>query len=92
VTAIAPPKYFSWVWDHPWGNWWLSAERVFRIRQRDDGKVFFFHETYFTGFSMVKVLGFLDFRRDAMEQKVKLSMIRMNEALKERVEGKHPEA
>ncbi|HLP42138.1 MAG TPA: SRPBCC domain-containing protein [Fibrobacteria bacterium] len=90
ITALAPPKYLSWVWNHPFGNWWLSAERVFRIKQRDDGKVFFFHEIYFTGFSTVKVLGFLDFRRDALEQKVKLSMIRMNEALKARAEHAPP--
>src|SRR4051812_18498056 len=87
VTGLNAPKYFSWVWDSGVGHWWLSAEHVFRLRERDDGKVMFFNEIFYTGFSTVKLLGFLEFRRDALEQKVKLSMIKMNEALKERVES-----
>lgn len=85
VTGFIAPRYFSWVWDHGFGKGWLSAEHVFRLKEREDGRVFFFHETFYTGFSMVKVLGFLDFRRDAVERRAKLSMIKMNEALKERV-------
>lgn len=87
VTGIAAPKYFSWVWDHPRGNWWLSSERVFRIKAREDGKCTFFHEAYFTGMSLMKLFGILDFRRDAMEKKVKLSMLKMNDALKAKAEG-----
>lgn len=87
VTGMMPPRYFSWVWNHGFGAWWLSAEHVFRLKERDDGRVFFFHEVFYTGLSMVKLLGFLDFRRDAVERKAKLSMMKMNEALKERVEA-----
>jgi hypothetical protein len=86
VTAYAAPRYFSWVWTHPRGTWWLSSERVFRIKVREDGKCTFFHEAYFTGMSLMKLFGFLDFRRDAMEKKVKLSMVKMNDALKARAE------
>jgi hypothetical protein len=37
--------------------------------------------------SIVKLFGFLDFRRDAVEKQVKLAMLKMNDALKARVEG-----
>jgi hypothetical protein len=87
VTAFAPPKYFSWVWKHPRGDWWLSAERIFRLRAREDGKCTFFNEVYFNGMGSVKLFGLLDFQRDALERKVKLAMTKMNDALKERVEG-----
>lgn len=87
VTAYVAPKYFSWVWTHARGGWWLSSERVFRIKARDDGKCVFFHEAYFTGLSLAKLFGILDFRRDAMQKKVKLSMLKMNDALKARAEN-----
>jgi hypothetical protein len=87
VTGCMAPRYFSWVWNHGFGSWWLSAEHVFRLKEREDGRVFFFHEVFYTGLSMVKLLGFLDFRRDAVERRAKLSMMKMNEALKERVEA-----
>jgi hypothetical protein len=87
VTGMMAPRYFSWVWNHGFGSWWLSAEHVFRLKERDDGRVFFFHEVFYTGLSMVKLLGFLDFRREAVERKARLSMMKMNEALKERVEA-----
>lgn len=86
VTGFVVPRYFSWIVRHGLGSWWLSAEHVFRLKEREDGRVTFFHEAFYTGFSMVKVLGFLDFRRDAMEKKAKPSMLKMNEALKARVE------
>jgi hypothetical protein len=87
VTAFAPPKYFSWVWKHPRGDWWLTTERIFRIRAREDGKCTFFNEVYFSGMGSVKLFGFLDFQRDALESKVKLAMTKMNDALKARAEG-----
>jgi len=87
VTGHMAPRYFSWVWNHGFGAWWLSAEHVFRLKEREDGRVIFFNEVFYTGLSMVKVLGFLDFRRDAVERKAKLSMMKMNEALKERLEA-----
>lgn len=87
VTAFHAPRYFSWVWNHARGNWWLSAERVFRIKPREDGKCTFFNEAYYTGMSLMKLFGVLDFRRDAVEKKVKLSMLKMNDALKARAEA-----
>lgn len=87
VTAFHAPRYFSWVWDHGRGNWWLSSERVFRIKAREDGKCTFFNEAYYTGMSLMKMFGILDFRRDAVEKKIKLSMLKMNDALKARAES-----
>lgn len=87
VTAFQAPRYFSWIWDHPRGNWWLSAERVFRIKSREDGKCTFFNEAYYTGMSLMKLFGILDFRRDAVEKRIKLSMLKMNDALKARAEA-----
>ena len=87
VTAFACPRYFSWVWDHARGNWWLSAERVFRIKAREDGKCTFFNEAYYTGMSLMKLFGILDFSREAVEKRVKLSMLKMNDALKARAEA-----
>jgi hypothetical protein len=87
VTAFAAPRYFSWVWTHGRGDWWLSAERVFRIKLREDGKCTFFNEAYYSGISAVKLLGFLEINRDRIEHRLKLPMIKMNEALRDRAEA-----
>jgi hypothetical protein len=87
ITAFSAPRYFSWVWTHPRGNWFLEAERVFRIKAREDGKCTFFNEAYYSGIYVVKLLGFLDFNRDKVEQKLKLPMLKMNEALRDRAEA-----
>jgi hypothetical protein len=90
VTAFAAPRYFSWVWTHSRGDWWLSAERVFRIKAREDGKCTFFNEAYWSGLSAVKLFGFLEINRDRIEQRLKLPMIKMNEALKAKAEAARP--
>lgn len=87
VTAFSAPRYFSWVWTHSRGDWWLSAERIFRIKARQDGKCTFFNEAYYSGLSVVKLLGFLDFNREKVEHRLKLPMIKMNDALKARAEA-----
>ncbi len=74
VTGYIPPKYFSWIWNHKFGAWFLSCEHVFRIKQREDGKVLFYQEVYYTG------LG-LRFRRRDVEHMVKLSIDKLNDDL-----------
>jgi hypothetical protein len=79
VTGFIPPKYFSWTWKHKFGAWFLAAEHVFRTKTTDSGKVIFFQEFYFTG------LG-LKFRRRDMEHMVRLSLEKLNDDLKHRLE------
>ncbi len=79
VTGFIPPKYFSWSWKHKFGAWFLAAEHVFRIKTTDSGKVIFFQEMYYTG------LG-LKFRRRDVEHTVRLSLDKLNDDLKHRVE------
>lgn len=80
VTGLMAPKYFSWVWNHSFGSWFLSSEHVFRLKDKEDGRTVFFQEIYLTG------LG-LKFRRRDMEHMAKLSLGKLNDDLKERVEG-----
>ncbi|MEO7425187.1 MAG: hypothetical protein ABI036_08365 [Fibrobacteria bacterium] len=79
LTGFIAPKYLSWVWNHKFGAWFLSFEHVFRVQQRDNGKVIFFQELYYTG------LG-LKFRRRDVEHMVKLSLGKLNDDLKHRLE------
>jgi hypothetical protein len=79
VTGLIAPKYFSWVWKHKWGPWFLSAEHVIRLKDKEDGRTVFFQEMYYTG------LG-LKFRRRDMEHMAKLSMGKLNDDIKDRVE------
>lgn len=79
VTGFIAPKYFSWAWKHKFGAWFLAAEHVFRIKTTDSGKVIFFQEMYYTG------LG-LKFRRREIEHMIKLSLEKLNDDLKTRVE------
>jgi hypothetical protein len=78
VTGFIPPKYFSWVWNHKFGAWFLAFEHVFRVKEREDGKVIFFQELYYTG------LG-LKFRRRDVEHMVRLSLEKLNDDLKDRL-------
>jgi len=80
VTGFVAPKYFSWVWNHALGSWFLSSEHVLRLKDKEDGRSIFFQEIYLTG------LG-LKFRRRDMEHMAKLSMGKLNDDLKERIEG-----
>lgn len=80
VTGLIIPKYLSWAWTHSLGSWFMVAEHVFRIKEHEDGKVTFHQEAYYTG------LG-LKFRRSTIERSARLSMDKMNEDLKERVES-----
>jgi hypothetical protein len=79
VTGLIPPKYFSWSWKHKFGAWFLAAEHVFRVKQTESGKVIFFQEMYYTG------LG-LKFRRREVEHTVRLSLEKLNDDLKHRLE------
>jgi uncharacterized protein YndB with AHSA1/START domain len=79
VTGLIPPKYLSWTWNHKWGSWFLAYEHVFRVQQRESGKVIFFQEFYYTG------LG-LKFRRRDVEHMVRLSLDKLNDDLKFRLE------
>ncbi|HKP97093.1 MAG TPA: SRPBCC domain-containing protein [Fibrobacteria bacterium] len=79
VTGFIPPKYLSWVWKHKLGAWFLSFEHVFRVKERENGKVIFFQELYCTG------LG-LKFRRRDVEHRMRLSLDKLNDDLKHRVE------
>lgn len=78
VTGFMAPKYFSFVWKHSWGGWFLSTEHVLRLKDKEDGRSVFFQELYITG------LG-LKFRRRDMEHAARLSMDKLNDDLKERV-------
>ncbi len=80
VTGYIAPKYFSWVWKHAWGNWFLSCEHVFRLKEKEGGRAIFFNESYMTGLGM-------RFRRRDMEHMLRYSMYKMNEDLKERAEA-----
>ncbi|MEO6098582.1 MAG: SRPBCC domain-containing protein [Fibrobacteria bacterium] len=79
VTGFIAPKYFSWAWKHKFGSWFLAAEHVIRIKTMESGKVIFFQEMYYTG------LG-LKFRRRETEHMIKLSLEKLNDDLKTRVE------
>ena len=79
VTGLIPPKYLSWVWKHKFGSWFLAFEHVFRIKERENGKVIFFQELYYTGMG-------LKFRRRDIEHMVRLSLDKLNDDLKHRVE------
>jgi hypothetical protein len=81
VTGFIAPKYFSWVWNHSWGAWFLSTEHVFRLKDKEDGRSVFFQELYITG------LG-LKFRRRDMEHMARLSLDKMNDDLKDRLAQK----
>jgi hypothetical protein len=78
VTGYIPPKYLSWIWNHKFGAWFLSAEHVFRIKETENGKVIFHQEMYYTG------LG-LKFRRRDVEHMVRLSLDKLNDDLKFRL-------
>lgn len=80
VTGFIPPKYFSWSWNHGLGAWFLSAEHVFRLKERESGGVILFQEMYYTG------LG-LKFRRSSIEHVVRLTLDKLNDDIKSRVEG-----
>ncbi|MDB5104148.1 MAG: Activator of Hsp90 ATPase 1 family protein [Fibrobacteres bacterium] len=80
VTGFIPPKYFSWAWKHKFGAWFLAAEHVFRIKETESGKVILFQEMYYTG------LG-LKFRRREVEHMVKLSLEKLNDDLRHRLEA-----
>ncbi len=79
VTALIAPKYFSWTWNHAFGAWFLASEHVLRLKDKEDGRSVFFQEYYITG------LG-LKFRRRDMEHTARLSMDKLNDDLKDRVE------
>ncbi|MDQ3002563.1 MAG: SRPBCC domain-containing protein [Fibrobacterota bacterium] len=79
VTGFIPPKYFSWAWTHKFGAWFISAEHIYRVKETESGKVIFFQEIYYTG------LG-LRFRRREAEQMLRLSVDKLNDDLKHRVE------
>ncbi len=79
VTGFMAPKYFSFVWKHRLGSWFLSTEFVFRLKDKEDGRTVFFQELYITG------LG-LKFRRRDLEHAARLSMDKLNDDLKERGE------
>jgi uncharacterized protein YndB with AHSA1/START domain len=78
VTGFIPPKYFSWVWTHGLGTWYLSTEHVFRLKDKENGSCIFFQELYITG------LG-LRFRRRDMEHMARLSLEKFNDDLKDRL-------
>lgn len=78
VSGFVAPKYFSWVWNHSWGAWFLSTEHVFRLKDKEDGRCVFFQEMYITG------LG-LKFRRRDMEHMARLSLEKFNDDFKDRL-------
>lgn len=80
VTGLIPPKYLSWTWNHSLGAWFLAAEHVFRIRQKEDGRVVFHQEMYYTGLS-------IRFGRKAAQQMVRMTLEKFNDDLKDRVEA-----
>jgi hypothetical protein len=82
VTGWMPPKYFSFSF-RKGPAWWYQEEHVFRIRQREDGKVVFHNETYATGLS-------LRFGRKDAAHRMRHAMDRMNEELKEKLLGPAP--
>jgi len=79
VTGLIPPKYLSWAWSHPIGSWFLAAEHVFRIREKEDGRIVFHQEMYYTG------LG-IRFGRRSAEHTLKMTLDKINDDLKARVE------
>jgi hypothetical protein len=84
ITGFMPPKYLSWTYAHKLGAWFLAAEHVLRLKEKDDGRVIFFQEAYHTG------LG-LRFRRRDVEHYVRLSLDKLNDDLKHRLgEGDSP--
>jgi hypothetical protein len=80
VTGLIPPRYLSWIWSHRFGSWFLSFEHVFRIKEREDGKALFFQEMYYTGMG-------LRFRRRDVEHRARLSLDKLNDDLKARLES-----
>jgi hypothetical protein len=78
VTGYIAPKYFSWIWIHKLGAWFISVEHVFRLKEKEDGRTIFFQEVYYTG------LG-LKFRRKDVEYYVRLSLDKINDDLKDRL-------
>lgn len=80
VTGVKASKYLSWVWQHQFGKWFMCTEHVFRLKDKEDGRSIFFQEMYVTG------LG-LKFRRRDVEHMVKLSMGKLNDDLKDKIEG-----
>jgi hypothetical protein len=78
VTGFMVPKYFSWVWNHKFGAWFISSEHVFRLKEKEDGRTIFFQEVYHTG------LG-LKFRRRDVEHYLRLSLDKLNDDLKHRL-------
>ncbi len=78
VTALVAPKYFSWIWKHSFGSWFMSSEQIFRLKEKDNDRCVFFHEIFVTG------LG-LRFRRSDIEHMTKLSMNKLNDDLKDRL-------
>jgi hypothetical protein len=80
ITGLIVPKYLSWTWSHSLGGWWLMAEHVFRITVSEAGITVFHQEFYYTGMG-------LRFHRKTIARLVRLSMEKMNDGFKERVEG-----
>jgi hypothetical protein len=79
VTGFTALKYFSYTWKHSYGAWFLTSEHIFRLKDKEDGRTVFFQEIYVTGLS-------LRFRRRDVEHNVKLSMMKLNDDIKDRVE------
>ncbi len=78
LSGFIAPKYLSWTWKHRLGGWFMAMEHVFRIREREDGRVIFHQELYYTG------LG-LKFRRRDVEHTARLSLGKLNDDLTERL-------
>lgn len=78
VTGMMPPKYLSWAWTHPFGSWFLAAEHVFRIREKEDGRIIFHQEIYYTGLS-------IRFGRGSTEHTLKRTLDKLNDDIKDRL-------
>jgi hypothetical protein len=79
VTGWVPGKYFSFV-IRKGPNWWYQEEHIFRIKEKDSGKIVFYNEIYATGLS-------LRFGRKNASHRMRYAVDQMNEALQDRLKA-----
>jgi hypothetical protein len=79
VTGWVPSKYFSFT-IRKGPSWWYQEEHIFRIKERENGKLTFYNEIYATGLS-------LRFGRKDASHRMRYAVDQMNEALQERLKS-----
>lgn len=79
VTGWVPGKYFSFV-IHKGPNWWYQEEHIFRIKDKENGKVVFYNEVFATGLS-------LRFGRKDASHRMRYAVDQMNESLQDRLKA-----